>query len=153
MCSSCRMLNICLENVTKTPVSTQQYSSGKIKKEGIRMTTFENIVYGELLWNGCHFHAGKQFHGKGRKLVPPGRRSTSAPARRSSLSLLPDLSLCPAGSNYKECISAVSTAHSFLPCVSPENGKTFQMGKRRGHRNWNSVAALQCEAEYHKEYP
>jgi len=43
------MLNICLENVTKTPVSTQQYSSGKIKKEGIRMTTFENIVYGELL--------------------------------------------------------------------------------------------------------
>lgn len=147
------MLNICLENDTKIPGSTQQYSSGKIKKEGIRMTTFENIVYRELLWNGCHFHAGKQFLRKGRKLVPPGRRSTSARACRRSLSLLHDLSLYCAGSTHAECSSAVSTARAFILCLSPERGKAFQMGKRRGHQNWNSVAAVQYEAEYNKEYP
>lgn len=55
--------------------------------------------------------------------------------------------LYPAGSTYEECSGPVSIAPSLLPCLSPEKGKTFQMGKRRGHQNWNSVAAVQYEAE------
>lgn len=41
--------NIYLENDTKIPGSRQQCSSGKVKKEGIKVTTFKNIVYRELL--------------------------------------------------------------------------------------------------------
>lgn len=41
--------NIYLENDTKIPGSRQQCSSGKVKKEGIRVTALKNIVYRELL--------------------------------------------------------------------------------------------------------
>lgn len=130
------MLSICLQNDTKIHGSTQQYSSAKIKKEELGIITFKNIIYKERLWNGCHFHAVKQFLRKGMKLVPPGRKSTSAWAWRSSLSLLPDLGLHPAGSTSEKRSRALSIALSFLPWLSPKNGKTFWVGKRRGHQNW-----------------
>lgn len=114
--------------------SRQQCSSGKIKKEGIRLTTFKNIVYRELLWNGCHFHARKKFLSKGRKLVPPVR--TSIFAQACKLCLVPNLSLYSAGSTDGEFCSALSTAHSLSFFWKD---KAFQMGRRRGH-HWE----LQC---------
>lgn len=91
-----------VESDTKIPCSRQQCSSGKNKKAGIRLTTFKNIVYRELLWNGCHFHARKKFLRKGRKLVPPVRRSTFAQACK--LCLLPNQSLYSAGSTDGELV-------------------------------------------------
>lgn len=110
MYSSHKILNIYLENGAKIPGSRQECSSGKIKKEAIRLTTFKNIVYRGLLWNGCHFHARNKFVSKGRKLVPPVRRSIFAQVCK--LCLLPKLSLYTAGSTDGEFCSVRSIAHS-----------------------------------------
>lgn len=107
-------------------------SSWKIKKEWMRLTTFKNIVYRELLWNGCHFHARMKFLSKGRKLVPPERRSIFAQACK--LCLLPNLSLYSAGRTDGEFSSAISMPHSLSFFW-----KGFQVGRRRGH-HWQ----LQC---------